>query len=75
MLLHLSYRWAQAHECLLTRFARDNDKAMFDAHEALHPADRTGGMLFIDARHPGPTGNARLAGQLAPFVWERVSRP
>ena len=72
VLIHPSYQATERHECLLTRFAGEHDVALFDAHAALHPRERLEDALFLDSWHPSPLGHARLASELATFVWERI---
>jgi hypothetical protein len=68
ILIHPAYRHSVPHECLLTRFCRENRVLMFDAFLSLHPPDVPAEVLYRDLFHPTPAGHDRLARDLAAFI-------
>lgn len=70
VVIHPAYRSTTPHECLLTRFCRENDVTMFDAFAPMHP--RGVRPLYIDAIHPSREGHKQLAIGLADFLMENV---
>lgn len=70
VIIHPSYLETSPHECLLTRFCRDNDVDMFEAHPSLHPEGVPASLMFSDVFHPVAQGHRRLAEGLADFIYE-----
>ena len=68
IIIHPSYHESTPHECLLTRFCRDNDVEMFEAHPSLHPEGVPASDVFMDPFHPWAPGHRRLAEGLADFI-------
>lgn len=74
VVMHPSYRTTSRHDCLLTRFCRENRVPMFETHDLLHPAGVDPGKMFRDWMHPTAAGHEALARGLAPFILD-VLRP
>lgn len=67
VVMHPAYRYSARHECLLTRFCRENGVLMFEAFDSLRPRS-AGASLFLDLWHPTAAGHATLAGNLAEYL-------
>jgi len=65
VIIHPSYLPSTRHECLLTRFCKDRGVWMYDAFDALHPANLA---VYLDIMHPNVVGHERLAEGLAKFL-------
>jgi lysophospholipase L1-like esterase len=68
VVIHPAYRWSSRHECLLTRFCAENGVPMFEAYDALHPAEPAPERMFRDFMHPSAAGHRALAEGLSPFI-------
>ncbi len=61
IVVHPSYRYSKRHECLLTRFCKENNVRMVEAYDVLHPWLGAELSLFRDVWHPTSLGHQRLA--------------
>ncbi len=68
VVIHPSYRRTVRHECILTRFCKDNGVIMYEAHDVLHPDGVSPEEVYIDSAHPTPYGHQLLADGLLPLV-------
>ena len=68
IVIHPAYRHSAPHECLLTRFCRENRVLMFEAFPSLHPPGVPAEFSYRDLFHPTPAGHDRLARDLAAFI-------
>ncbi len=70
VIIHPTYRPSRRHECLLTRFCRDEGVPMFEAFDGLHPGGNVSSdnPMFYDFTHPSALGHERLAAGLADFI-------
>ena len=68
VMIHPSYAHTVAHECILTRFCRANNVAMFEAHQVLHPVGVPINNVYIDVGHPTAEGHDRLARALTHYI-------
>lgn len=72
IIIHPAYGPSTRHECLLTRFCRENGVLIYEAYDALYPKELPPGGLFLDLCHPNAEGHKRLAEGLARFIAERL---
>lgn len=68
VIIHPSYRFTEPHDCLLTKFCRDHDVTLFDAHQSLHKVELPLDQQFLDNLHPTPRSHAQLAQDLFDFL-------
>jgi lysophospholipase L1-like esterase len=73
VVIHPAYTPTARHECILTRFCREEGVPMIEAYDALHPAGAAQGDFFIEgsAMHPNARGHAALAGAIARALREQ----
>jgi hypothetical protein len=72
VVIHPSYSPSTRHECLLTRFCRDNGVPMFEAYDVFHPGGSTPRSVFLDDIHPSAIGHELLARELVHFLIRRL---
>ncbi len=72
IIIHPSYKYSNYHQCLLTRFCRENNILMLEAYNSLHPENEDLDNIFMDSWHPTPYGNKLLAEDLAFFIYENI---
>ncbi len=72
VVIHPSYPLSGRHECLLTRFCRENGVPMFEAHDTLHPGGTTPRSMFLDVVHPSAVGHELLSRDLVHFLARHV---
>jgi len=72
IVIHPSYAHSKPHECLLTRFCREEDVRMFEAYPSLHPEEVRREYMYLDFWHPSGFGHQRLAEGLADFIGEQL---
>ncbi|MGA1868096.1 MAG: SGNH/GDSL hydrolase family protein [bacterium] len=72
IIIHPSYRDSKPHECVLTRFCRENNVLMYDAYHSLHPEEIGDKVLFQDSWHPTAYGHKCLAAGLSRFICDTI---
>ncbi len=75
IVIHPAYRLSAPHECLLTRFCRDNQALLFEAFPSLHSPGTPMERLYLDSWHPTAAGHALLARDLAAFIAAQLFPP
>jgi hypothetical protein len=75
VIIHPSYRDSVHHECILTRFCRDNNVNMMEAQETLHPARSSLEAIYQDSWHPTVLGHQLLGESLHAYLTNRGLLP
>jgi hypothetical protein len=75
LLIHPSYRKSQAHQCILTEFAKQSQLPLFEAFPVLHPPGKDVSDYFVDSWHPTPLGHRALAESLFEFLRKKMDLP
>jgi lysophospholipase L1-like esterase len=72
IIIHPSYKYTTPHECILTRFCRQYNVLMFEAHNSLHPEGIPIDVMFLDLWHPTAYGHECLAKDLSQFITDHI---
>jgi len=75
IVIHPSYAYSRPHDCLLTRFCRDEGVRMFEAYPSLHPEGLRRDSMYLDFWHPNADGHQLLAKGLADFIGGALLAP